>query len=181
MPSAQKMDLACNSSLLFIGSTTLRPSSPAILEQLPDATASLSLEVIGPPGYRVDLENLMLFLDITDPTPATVRFVQHPATNYHWGLPQNPDTPPGMDGWNEDTHKPYLPTRRLRGRKDHDKVWSGAANGSTYWVGVNGLDATESLSFTAYAMAEKTVATTNGCLIQMKDFHLDDVLTGTWG
>lgn len=43
------------------------------------------------------------------------------------------------------------------------------------------MDATESLSFTAYAMAEKTVATTNGCLIQMKDFHLDDVLTGTWG
>lgn len=181
MPSAQKVQSNCNSPLLFIGSTTLRPSSASSLAQFPDATVALTVDIIGPPEYRIELENLMLFLDITDPTPTNVRFVQHGNTGWHWGLPQSSDTPPGMDGWLEDEHQPHQPTRRLRGRKDKDSIWSGAANGSSYWVGVNGLDNTGSLSFTAYAMAEKSVATTSGCLIQMKDFHIDDVLTGTWG
>ncbi|MEU2421172.1 hypothetical protein ABZ619_09035 [Streptomyces sp. NPDC007851] len=92
-PTAGKKDPTCHSPLLYIGGVTLRPSSAASLAQFPDAKYALCVDIIGPPEYRVELENVMLFLTITDPTPDTVFFVQHADTGWHWGLPESPDGP----------------------------------------------------------------------------------------
>ncbi|SOB81708.1 hypothetical protein [Streptomyces sp. 1331.2] len=186
MPAtATKIDSTCHSPLLFIGEVLLRPSAPKALEQFPDAEYELGVDIIGPPGYRVVLDNLMLFLTITDPPlnadGTGVFFVQHADTGWYWGLPVSDTTPPGLDGWVEDLHQPHQPTRRLRGRKEHDAIWSGPGNGSTYWIGVNGLKDTQPLSFTAYPMAEKAVATTSGCTIQLTGLSINEELTGTWG
>ncbi|MBW8797447.1 MAG: hypothetical protein JF597_28810 [Streptomyces sp.] len=183
--TATKIDSTCHTPLLYIGRVLLRPSTPAELQQFPNATYVLAVDIIGPPEYKVVLDNLMLFVTITDPPlnadGTGVFFVQHANTGWLWGLPVSDNTPPGLDGWKEDPHQPHQPTRRLRGRKLQDKIWSGADNGSTYWIGVNGLKATQTLSFTAYPMAEKAVADTGGCTIQMTGLSINEDFRGTWG
>ncbi|NEA72147.1 hypothetical protein [Streptomyces sp. SID13588] len=170
MASFTKEEATCTSEILFIGTTQLIPCNET---QYPLATATLSIDVISPQAFgEVDFEDIMLFVDILEPTEAEIVQIAE-TSGFHWGTPQG-------SGWVEATSSPLPPTRRLRGRYSKNRLYSGVGNGLTYWMGVH-LPEGQSLSMRVSATANRVVAITNSCPITMKDFHVNDRLTGMMG
>ncbi|MFJ9150804.1 hypothetical protein ACIRP7_22630 [Streptomyces sp. NPDC102270] len=161
----------CRSEILFVGPVGLRPYTETVL-QPPQATAELHIDILAPDSYRtVDFEDIMLVLEIK--SPDGVRFVDHKARdNYLWGVP---------DGASWDESTPGAPTSRLRLRTKVGRLNSGFLNGLSHYVGIHGLPEGVPLAMSAFVTANRVVATTSSCPIQIQDLHVGERITGYLG
>ncbi|GHE07177.1 hypothetical protein [Streptomyces alanosinicus] len=165
-----KIDANCTSEILFIGTTGLRawvsPPPPP-----PQCDAELYIDVIVPTAYtNVEFDNVNLFLEIKSPVGAM--FVPDPRMGSgggHWGVP---------DGSSWDESLPGSPTARVRLRNPHAELVRGGLDGLSFWVAVSGVTSGSTLSFTAAATADRILAATASCPIEIKDLAVGEQLTG---
>ncbi|MEE1786073.1 hypothetical protein PUR71_24705 [Streptomyces sp. SP17BM10] len=164
-------DSTCKSEILFMGNTGLKPWAQSTAPPA-GVTAEMFIDVIGPTTYATtDFENVTLTLEITSPPGAL--FVRNPKMgSVLWGVPKADGT------WDESNSD--QPTARLRLRQP-DKthiVSTHPTDGLTFWLAVSGLPDETALSFHAYATADRLLATTTGCPMQMKDLAVGETVTG---
>lgn len=161
----------CNSEIVFLGNVKLRPYTKIETDPKfsPPATDELVIDVLASPAFfKVDFEDIELFLEIT--SPPGVQFVETSTRrNFRWGIPDGAS-------WVE---KPFgRPTTKLRARDPKNALLSGVGNGLSYEIGVQGLQSGSVLNIHAHATANKVTAATSSCPLQVENLGVGDRIDG---
>ncbi|MEU0632063.1 hypothetical protein [Streptomyces sp. NPDC005989] len=170
-----KDNASCTSEIIFMGTTGLRPWSLSTPPP-PDCDTEMFIDVIGPTAFHTtDFENVTLTLEILGPTGAM--FVRDPRMgSVLWGVPK-------ADGTWDESIVPSPPTSVLRLRVPQKTriVSTNPNDGLSFWLAISGLPSGATLSFHAAATADRVLATTASCPIEMKDLAVGETIKGRFG